>query len=451
MKLFDEFQPVSAKQWEEKINKDLKITSIDELMWHTPEGIAIRPFYTAEHLKNLDVKPFPSPKNWEIVQYIPAFQHTSEEINEYIIKSLNGGVSGICLEFYKKYDFSKCFNNVSLPHLYSNFQISFDALDILYNLKDTYFSINEYTQSKNCFINIDPIYLFEKFGEWHLSQIKDFEILFELNHIPVNSVLYKESGANVVQELAYTLAHLNEYLYFLEEKNKLSNYKNIHIHISVGNSFFTEIARIRALRILVQHLLKEYKHNAQIHIHAQTTLLNKSYLDIYNNLIRTTTETMSAIFGGANSISSLPFDFPFNEISDFSLRMARNQLLIMKEESYLNKTTDVVRGNFYIENYTYQLIDKAYSKFLEIEKQNGLIALLEKNSVQDEIQQSFETQLKKYIEQKEILIGINKYPNPNAKTKTQLFYTLNPSSTSSVKPLYFKRYTEYFELQTQAV
>ncbi|MCX7727965.1 MAG: methylmalonyl-CoA mutase family protein [Bacteroidia bacterium] len=452
MKLFEEFSPTSAQQWEEKILKDLKIHSISELIWHTPEHIDIRPFYNNEHLSHWSVQPAFFQNDYEIVQYVPAYQHSSEEINENIIKSLNGGASGIYLEFYKQYNFAECFNNISLPHIYSNIHLSFDALDALYTFKGTYLSNNEYTQKKQCYFNIDPIFLFEKFGEWHHNIEADFEILTELNHIPVNAVLYKESGANAVQELAYTLAHLNEYLLYLEKIKKISEYQYIHIHVSVGNSFFTEIAKLRALRILVNHLLNEYHQSSSVHIHAQTTLVNKSYFDIYNNLIRTTTESMSAILGGANSISSMPFDFPFKKISDFTLRMARNQLIIMKFESFLNRPSETALGSFYIENYTRQLVDAAYQKFLSIEKEGGLLQLLEKNSIQDEIQQSFESQMKQYIENKEVLIGVNKYLKDNQEIQNELYYKMNvASSHKDVKPLHYRRFAEYFEHQKQIV
>lgn len=444
-KLFSEFPPVSTQQWEEKILKDLQLSSISELFWHTPEHLDIRPFYTHEHLQNIHVYPASTHHQWDIVQYIPISQLSEEELNEQAIKSLNSGASGLSFDYYSNKNFSKILHNISLPHIYSNFQISFDNLHILEHLYNTYHSVNEYTKKKNCFINIDPIFLFEKFGEWHQHKDKDFLILNELNHIPVNATLYKESGAHTIQELAYTLAHLNEYLYFLENKKQLHRYSYIHIQVSIGPAFFTEIAKLRALRILISHLLAEYHHTAKLHIHTQTTLLNKTYLDIYNNLIRTTTEAMSAIFGGANSISILPFDFPFEKISDFSLRMARNQLIIMREESYLQKTADVALGNFYIENYTNLLTQKAYQKFLEIEKQNGLIHLLEQNYIQKEIQDSFEEQLKQYIKQKHLLIGVNKYPPPQQEKKASFFYhTTAPSSPLALIP---KRYAEYFEKQ----
>lgn len=450
MKLFSEFPPVSAKEWEDKIIKDLKIPSIDELYWHTPENISIRPFYHPEHLSS---KPNPLfyHTDWDIVQYVPTAHHSEEEINEHIIKSLNGGASGIYLEFYQKKNFSEIFNNISLPHIYSNLQISFDALDLISQLSDIYLSQNEFTHQKHCYINIDPIYLLEKFGEWHHTQQNDFEILHQLNHIPVNATLYKESGANVVQELAFTLAHLNEYLYYLEQKNQIKKYQYIHIHLSVGNSLFTEIAKLRALRILIHHLLNEYKHSANIHIHAQTTLLNKSYLDIHNNIIRTTTESISAILGGANSISIFPFDFPFHKISDFSMRIARNQLLIMKEEGYFNKTSDISAGNFYIENYTQQLVNTAYQKFLDIEKQNGIISLLEQNIIQKEIEESFEQQVQKYIENKEILTGVNKYPNPKDSEVIKEFYSPYIPHHTPIIPLLRKRWASYFEHQKQKV
>lgn len=447
MKLFNEFPSISAHEWEQKIIKDLQLSSIQELIWHTPEGIDVRPFYTRDHRTEHDRSVLFYHHEWDIVQFLPSQEHSEKELNEYLLKSLNGGASGIRMSFYQDKNFSEIFNNISLPHIYSQFDISFDAYSILDYLKDTYNSVNEYTHQKQCFINIDPIFLFEKYGEWHDQSDKDFEILKELNHIPVNGTLYKESGSNVVQELAYTLAHLQEYLYYLDHHQYLHRYKNIHCTISVGNSYFTEIARLRALRILIQHLLSEYRHTADIHIHAQTTLINKSYLDLHNNLIRTTTEAMSAILGGANSISIHPFDYPFDRVSDFSLRMARNQLIIMKEESYFNKVADPVKGSYYIENYTQSIVDKAYQKFLEIEERGGLITLLEKNIIQKEIHESFNQQMQEYLTNKSILIGVNKYPNPNDKNKKSTYYTLNSDLHSKFEKLCYRRYAEHFEKQ----
>jgi methylmalonyl-CoA mutase len=450
MKLQSEFKPVSAKEWEEKILKDLKLTSIEELITHTSEGIDIRPFYNKEHISNINIHPYFNHIDWEITQFIPTQHHTEREINENIVKSLNGGSSGIHIDFYTKFDFDEIFTNISLPHIYSNINISFDALDIFKHLKEIYLSINEFTQKKNCFINIDPIYLFEKFGEWHNNKDTDFEVLHELNHIPVNAILYKESGANVVQELAYTLAHLNEYLLYLDNKKILSKYKDVHIQVSIGNSYFKEISKLRALRALVNHLLNEYHHTSNVHIHAQTTLLNKSFKDIYNNIIRTTTEAMSAIFGGANSISILPFDYPFKKVSDFSLRMARNQLIMMKEESYLNKTAETTLSNYFVEKFTQELIEKSYQKFLDIEKKNGLITLLEQNIIQQEIQKSCETELQKYINNQSVLIGVNKYPNPKDENIEKFYYQTSFDSTKT-NALIPKRFAEYFEKQIQQV
>jgi methylmalonyl-CoA mutase len=125
--------------------------------------------------------------------------------------------------------------------------------------------------------------------------------------------------------------------------------------------------------------------------------------------------------------------------------MARNQLIIMREESYLNKTAETTLGSFYIENYTQALVEKAYHQFLEIEKQQGLIPLLENGVIQQDIQNSFEKQLKEYIDNKKILIGINKYPLPNQEKKSQFYYTLQHSSTPNA--LKYKRLAEYFENQ----
>ncbi len=415
MKLFEEFEKISTEQWEKQILKDLKIESLNELVWHNDEDFDIKPFY------NTPIKNFSSDiqnSEFDIIQFVP-LAHSDEERNEVIIKALNGGASGIFLEIEKTTNYAVLFKNVSLPHIYTQLQLSYDASDVL----DLFTDIQT-----DCFVNIDPIFLYEKNGTWN----KDLSVLYRLKHIPVNGTLYHEAGGNIIQQLAFITAHLNEYLLYLETEKKLNDKKIIHLTVSVGGSFFREIAKIRALRVLVGILCKEYHINPHIHIHAQTSLTNKSHLDIYNNLIRTSTESMSAILGGANSIHIYPFDYPFKKCSDFSLRMARNQLLIHKHESFLNKVIDTSKGSYFIEHLTEQYITLAYQKFLSIEKSNGFIHELEQKTIQNEINTSAQVAINNFNSEKSTLVGVNKYPNQTNEDISSFHYKNEMPQSSSL-------------------
>jgi methylmalonyl-CoA mutase len=256
--------------------------------------------------------------------------------------------------------------------------------------------------------------LFAFYGEWHDGQEKDLAVLNKLQHIPVNIGLYEDAGASTVNELAIGLAHANEYFNYLTEQNGLNN-KTLHFSFSVAPDFFTEIAKFRAFRKLIALLQEQYGINFPIHIHAQTTMADKSSLDIYNNMLRTTTEAMSAVIGGVNSLSVLPYNEGFEKGSEFSSRIAINQQHILKDESYLNKVADISAGSYYIESVTDTIAEKAWEQFKVIEGKGGYIACLKNNLIQDLISQGANALQKEFNDGKLILVGVNKFQNKEEK------------------------------------
>ena len=198
--------------------------------------------------------------------------------------------------------------------------------------------------------------------------------------------------------------------------------------MSVGGDFFMEIAKLRALRKLVDFLLIQYSIKADIHIHAKTTSINKSVIDSYTNMLRSTTEAMSASIGGANSILVLPFDVEFNAQNDFSSRMARNQQLILKDESYLNVVADMAAGSYYIETLTETICEKAWEQFKVIESKGGLLACLKSNYIQETISKDAETLIQQFKEGKLVLVGVNKFQNKNEEVKSVKRKTTSHSS-----------------------
>jgi methylmalonyl-CoA mutase len=194
-----------------------------------------------------------------------------------------------------------------------------------------------------------------------------------------------------------------------------------------------EIAKLRALRKLTNFLLSQYNIKATVHIHAQTTLINKSVVDSYNNMLRSTTEAMSASIGGANSIVVLPFDVEFNSQNDFSSRMARNQQLILKDESYLNVVADMAAGSYYIETLTETLCEKAWEQFKVIESKGGLLECLKSNYIQDIISKDADTLIQQFKEGKLVLVGVNKFQNKNEEVKAvKRKNTVHPSGIKTI-------------------
>jgi methylmalonyl-CoA mutase len=410
-KLFTDFNGTTASSWKEQIVKDLKGIDFSQLTWHTHNGISVNPFYSSEDLTQ-KANPVFTNSDWDICEQITVTDE--KEANARALTALKGGASGVAFYIHKKIDTVTLIKNISLEHIYSQFFISNDALHVLADLKNYYGKINPLENKIKCFVNIDPICLFAYYGEWHDGEQKDLSVLEQLVHVPVNVSLYEEAGASTVNELAFGLAHTNEYFNYLTEKKQLLN-RVLHFTFSVGPDFFTEIAKLRAFRKLIALLQQQYGTSFPVHIHVQTALIDKSMLDMNNNMLRTTTEAMSAVIGGANSLCVLPFNEGFETASEFSARIARNQQHILKDESYLNKVADISAGSYYVESITDALAERAWEQFKSIEAKGGFIACLKNNYIQTLISEGVSTLIHEVKEGKLVLVGVNKFQNKDEK------------------------------------
>ena len=404
--LFTEFTATTAAQWKEQLVKDLKGIDYNTLVWKTNSGIEVQPFYTHENL-NDSPSPIFTKSDWAICETI--FATDAKTANAQALNALRNGASGLVFHITHKTDFLILLNEVLLQYIYTLFVVPPEFE------KELAVFLSSISVGDNCFVECD-------------TTLNGKVELHSTSSICMSTNLYQESGSNTINELAFSIAHLNEYLNIAP-----SSITTIHLNVSVGGDFFMEIAKLRALRKLINFLLNEYKLTANIHIHAQTTSINKSVVDSYNNMLRSTTEAMSASIGGANSIAVLPFDLEFNPQNDFSSRMARNQQLILKDESYLNKVADMAAGSYYIETLTETLCEKSWEQFKVIESKGGLLACLKSNYIQDIITKDAEELIKQFKEGKLVLVGVNKLQNKNevvnvAKRKN----TVHPSGIKTI-------------------
>ncbi len=395
-KLFSEFPSTTSAQWKEQLVKDLKGIDYNTLVWKTNSGIEVQPFYTKENVQ-VDPEPVFKTHDWAICESITVTDEKAA--NALALNALQNGASGLIFEITQKTNYAVLLKDILLEHIYSLFKVTADQESELHSFLATVTCGNE------CFVENDT--LLRTNSSFNTSG----------STLSINTSIYQEAGSNTVHEIAFSLAHLNEYLNNASSSGTLPAIKKIHVSISVGGDFFMEIAKIRALRKSLIFLLRQYQVEPAIHIHAQTTAINKSVIDSYTNMLRSTTETMSASIGGANSILVLPFDSAFNGGSDFSSRMARNQQLILKDESYLNVVADIAAGSYYIENITETLCEKAWEQFKLIEAKGGLKACLASNYIQEIISKDAELLLAQFKEGKLILVGVNKFQNKNEEKK----------------------------------
>ena len=440
-KLFSDFEGLSSAKWKEQIIKDLKGIDFNQLIWKTHNGFDVNPFYTGEDLKEKK-EPLFYRNDWDICETIMVADE--KEANARALKALELGANGLAFHIHKKINTSLLIKTISLEHIYASFNITNDALHVLEDLRTYYAKINAHDGKVKCFVNIDPLHLFAFFGEWHDSEEKDLSALKELKHIPLNIGLYEEAGAGTVNELGIGLSHLIEYLNYLSGNKALSNKKCIHVRCLVAPDFFTEIAKLRALRKLIQLVQAQYDLSLPVHIHAQTAGADKSCLDIYNNMLRTTTEGMSAVIGGADSLSILPYNEGFEKNSEFASRMAINQQHILMNESYLNKVADIAAGSYYIETITDTIAEKAWEQFKTIESKGGFIAGLKNNFIQELVNKGAEELRHEFKEGKLILVGVNKYQNKDEKINYRE-KEIKYSGSTEIKPIRPLRIAESIE------
>lgn len=440
--LLNEFESVSSKQWKQQIQYELNGADYnDTLVWESLEGIKVKPFYHNDEFKSK--YSINTPNAFKILQNI--FVHDITLSNKRALAVLNRGAESIRFTIKnEKVCIEDLMQNLPFEKTLYFFYLPFLSIDFV-NKISAFTSKNK----ANIVIQIDPIGQLCKDGNWFQNLEKDFEKLNFISEKTNNSFLtiaseiYQNAGANMVQQLAFTLAHVNEYF------NRISSINQpITIEVAVGTNYFFEIAKLRALRLLFTTLASAYNHSLDCHIIATPTKRNKTLYDYNINMLRTTTECMSAIIGGANTIANLPYDSLYHKDNEFGDRIARNQLLILKNESYFDKVNNPADGAYYIESLTEQLAEKALLLFKDIEANGGFIKQLIEGTIQKKIQESAIKEQELFNDGKEILVGTNKHPNKNDKMKHDLelypFVKQKPRKTL-ITPIIEKRIAEKME------
>lgn len=447
--LFNDFEKVSSKQWKNQIQYELKGADYnDTLVWESLEGIKVKPFYhndedavtTAVATQNT---------NFSIVQEIYVFD-TEKSITKANEVLKRGAESIRFIIPSKEINVVNIINQLQQQPKAVYLQLLFLDADLVEEIN------NEAAKLQfEVFVLIDPIHQLTFDGNFYKDGTSDFEALNKINQkgnninwLTVKATTYQNAGANMVQQIAYTLAHTNEYL------NRIENFdKNITIEVSVGGNYFFEIAKLRALRLSLNALAEAYSPKITFHIIAKPTLRNKTIYDYNVNMLRTTTECMSAVLGGADAVENIAYDAVYHKTNEFSDRISRNQLLILKEESYFDKVNNPADGAYYIENLTQQFAEKGLELFKDIERNGGLISQLIEGTIQRKINESAQKEQELFDSGKEVLLGTNKYPNAQDKMAHDLelypFVKQNPRKTL-ITPIIEKRLAATLEQERLA-
>ncbi|MDR2085080.1 MAG: methylmalonyl-CoA mutase family protein [Bacteroidales bacterium] len=436
-KLFTQFPPISTQEWEDLILKDLKGADYEKkLVWKTNENISVQPYYREEDLESAfqlsKNGTFPYRKmndsNWKVRQDFFVNDDLSN-INEQIHTAINNGVTSIGLnitdlESLDKEYLYKLLRGVCPEMTEINFICNDNVLKLLGLIKD--FFTDEKLIAERIYINIefDP---FEKFiteGKSSLEGIETLRLLIlnsgfapNMRVGVINAGLFANCGASIVEEIAFGISEFADLLDYLTEAGLTIDEiaKRLKFKTSIGSNYFMEIAKIRAIRFIWTKIVEAYEptniDNCNIYLHAETSSWNKTLYDPYVNMLRTTTESMSSILGGIDSLNILPFNFITMQNDDFAFRIARNQQLLLKEESNFDKVADPAAGSYYIENLTSQIINRTWEQFLMIIEKHGFINCFKNNFIQDIISESSTKRDNAIATRKENFVGVNQFPN----------------------------------------
>lgn len=415
--LFSEFATVTFQEWKEKIIKDLKGGDFENLFHKDENGLVVAPFYNEQNSVNPILFAKDNP-DWLLTQHLSV--NGERATNKVALQTLNAGANALVFDLgnQQNCDFETLLNGVAMPYIHTVFRVTYPAARLVYSFKDYLQNGYPSENPKNCFFHYDPIADYFQFPEDYskpeagdyLDFYKSAKAYFRLS---VDGALYQNAGANSVLQLALALAHLNEYLHFLQAEATEEKPLRVIVNMATGTGFFEEIAKLRALKLLLPLLLETYGRQVIVEVSVETSNLYRSPVDAYTNLLRDTVAGMAAVVADCDYLVIHAFDQEVAEkkTSGFGAHLARNQQLIFKEESYLNKVADMGSGSFFIEKRTEEIAEAAWKMFQEIEHRNGLLAAFKEGWVQEIIKKQATQLIEQYQVGKKILIGVNKYAN----------------------------------------
>lgn len=439
-KLFGEFAAPSKQEWLDKIQVDLKGADFEKkLVWRTDEGFSMQPFYTREDVKDLktqDSMPgeFPfvrgNKKNdntWFVRQNIDV--EDAKAANAKALDILNKGVNSLGFHIPGKILSAELIEQLLEGVCCECVEVNFSSCKRksveLAEILTAYFEKKGYDKEKIVgSIDWDPIEKIATKGKDTTELLSLASQLVEMlkNYphfrcIAVNVLSLVNAGAHISQELGYALAWGNEYLSEMVEAGVEPTLaaKKIKFNMGVSENYFMEIAKFRAARMLWAEIVKQYEPKCncacQMCVNATTTTYNMTMFDSYVNLLRTQTEAMSAALAGVHSIVVNPFDMVYEQPTDFSERIARNQQLLLKEESHFDKVVDPSAGSYFIEQLTVSLAEAAWKIFLKVEEEGGFLAAVKAGSIQDDINATNAKRHDNAAKRKEFILGTNQFPN----------------------------------------
>ncbi len=461
-----DFTKPKPEQWTELAKKELRGRPLEELTWNTPEGIAVKPLYTAADLDNIahcDSLPGFAPflrgpkatmyagRPWTVRQY--AGFSTAEESNAFYRRNLAGGQQGLSVAFdlatHRGYDSDH-------PRVTGDVGKAGVAIDSVEDMKILFDSIPLDKVSVSMTMNGAVLPVMASYivaaeeqgvkpeqlaGTLQNDILKEFmvrntyiyppepsmrivsdiiaftaENMPKFNSISISGYHMQEAGATCVQELAFTIADGLEYVRTAIAKGlDVDRFApRLSFFFAIGMNFFMEVSKLRAARLLWAELMQEMfnpkdQRSLMLRTHCQTSGVSLTANDPYNNVMRTTIEAMAAVLGGTQSLHTNSFDEALALPTDFSARIARNTQLVIQEETGITNVVDPLAGSYYVESLTNSMVQEARKLIAEVEELGGMTKAVISGMPKLRIEEAAAIRQARIDRGEEVIVGVNKY------------------------------------------
>lgn len=427
-KLFSEFNSPGKSDWIERATADLRGGDFNRrLVWKNLNDVEIQPFYTLEERKS--TLPDSGWNATEVINYRRILRHEPNK-NELAQKAIKEGMNGVLFEVDSTDKVQDLMQGLDPEINVISFAVENPDPSFGQELLDFYNSSRCAKEQVRGYLETPSIgrYLTEgSLKESTLDALANSTLLFSdypsFRTLVISGREYLDSGANQVQEIAFTL---NSVVHMVEEMKKrnlpeATIFNNLELILGIGTEYFVEIGKFRAFNSLVHLIAEKYGvDNPAYEMMTRSSIWSKSVMDSHTNMLRATTESMSALLGNSQAIEIDPYDSEIGGSKDFSKRIAGNITTILKEESYFGKVKNPVDGSYYIEQLTEKLAENALELFKEVEKKGGFFKGVESMLIQNKIALVRTTRIKLLSRRRKALVGVNKYPN--------LMESLNPET-----------------------
>lgn len=425
----DIFEAIGPEEWRQLIEKELKSLTYEDVKWPVAEGVEGKPDYSAKDAPEPVVFiPADRPaEGWLIKENlsISSFDDSNKAALDLLMKGVNA--MGFRGTINRSEDLRTLLHNIDLPAVGLFFSRQNQPLHFLQNLSDYVRSRSFPSEKITGGMSFDPVGMLATRGNWINNEIRDRELCIQLLEVNVENnmhqfhpvfvdgSIYHNSGADVVTELACTLAHGNEYLQWLHLKDQdiRKAAAGLHFKLAAGRAYFAQIAKFRAFRPLWANVCAAYdiepKQSSRTFVTADTSLRERSLRDPHTNLIRTTTQAMTAVLGGCDAIRVVPFDDGLSAENSAGSRLARNIQLILNEEAHFGIVADPSAGSYLFDRLSAEVMEAAWKLFQEIEERGGLVEGLKSGFIQEKIKSQADRADEKIASGDSVYVGLNKY------------------------------------------